>query len=58
MAGTVIWGNVRSWRGEKQMTRQMPDSASARSSPPSLLPPVGTSACNAPKSLLNTKVGS
>jgi hypothetical protein len=47
---------VRSWRGEKQTTRQIPGSASATIKSASLTQPSGVSGRSAAKSFSNTKV--
>jgi len=48
---------LKSWRGEKQMTRHVPRSLSARRRPFSK-DPAAESGCSAAKSLVNTKVDS
>ena len=56
MAGASISARVRSWRGEKQSTRQRPVAGSATSRPPSFTGATGLSGRRAAKSLSKAKV--
>jgi hypothetical protein len=55
MSSTLMRASVRSCRGEKQTTRQTPDSPSATSRPDSFMPSVAAIGCSAAKSLSKAK---
>ena len=56
ICATGISGSDRSWRGEKQMTRQVPGTETARKSGSPSSSTTGTSGRNAAKSLVKTNV--